>query len=106
MSNPHDILIRPVLTEKSTDLSETGSKLVFRVKRSATKTQIRHAIESLMGVKVASVNTMTMPSKPKRVGRYSGRRSGFKKAVITLRDGEVFDFFGLAEDEVEAEGEV
>ena len=103
MSNAHDILIRPVLTEKSTDLSGSGDKIVFRVKRDATKTQIKHAVEQLFGLSVKSVNTMTMPSKPKRVGRFSGRRSGFKKAVITLRDGEAFDLFALEEGE---EGEV
>jgi large subunit ribosomal protein L23 len=104
MSNAYDILIRPVLTEKTTAMMEAGDKVVFRVKRDATKSQIKDAVQRLFGLTVKSVNTMTMPSKPKRVGRWTGRRGGFKKAVITLHDGEALDLFAL--EGGEAEGEV
>ena len=104
MSNAYDILIRPVLTEKTTGQMGSGDKIVFRVKRDATKTQIKDAVQRLFGLSVKSVNTITMPSKPKRVGRWVGRRSGFKKAVITLHDGEALDLFAL--EGGEAEGEV
>jgi len=95
MSNAYDILIRPVVTEKTTSLMDEDNKIVFRVRREATKTQIRDAVQKLFGVQVASVNTMVMPSKPKRIGRWTGRRSGFKKAVVTLREGEMLDLFAL-----------
>lgn len=95
MSNAYDILIRPVLTEKSTSLMDAGNKIVFRVKYEATKPQIKNAVQELFGVKVKSVNTMIMPSKPKRVGRWVGRRAGFKKAIVTLREDEVLDLFAL-----------
>ena len=104
MSNAYDILIRPVLTEKTTSLMDSGDKIVFRVKRDATKTQIREAVKTLFGLRVKAVNTMVMPSKPKRVGRWNGRRSGFKKAVVTLYDGEALDLFAL--EGAEAAGEV
>ncbi len=104
MSNAYDILIRPVMTEKTTAMMEGGDKVVFRVKRDATKSQIKDAVQKLFGLTVKSVNTMTMPSKPKRVGRWTGRRGGFKKAVITLHDGEALDLFAL--EGGDAEGEI
>ena len=103
MSNAYEILIRPVVTEKTTTLLDADNKMVFRVKRDATKTQIRDAVQKLFGVNVASVNTMVMPSKPKRVGRWTGSRAGFKKAVVTLREGEVLDLFALEGGEEEGE---
>lgn len=99
MSTAYDIIIRPVMTEKTTALMESDDKVVFRVARNATKPQIRAAVEQLFGVKVRRVNTMIMPSKPKRVGFNWGRRSAFKKAVVTLAEGEHFDLFALEGDE-------
>lgn len=92
--NPYQIIIRPVATEKTSDLSE-HNKIVFRVDRKASKHQIRQAIKAIFGVDVVKVNTMVMPSKPKRVGRYVGRRSGYKKAVITLAEGQEIDFYAM-----------
>lgn len=103
MSNAYDILIRPVLTEKTTTQMDSGDKIVFRVKRDATKSQIKAAVQQLFGLQVKSVNTLTMPSKPKRVGRWTGRRGGFKKAVITLHEGEALDLFALEGGEDEGE---
>ena len=107
MASLDNILLRPVLTEKTAGImnDDDVTRLVFRVKKDATKTQIREAVESTFGVKVASVNTWRMPGKPKRFGRFQGRRSGFKKAIITLREGESFDLFAL-EDMGEDVGEV
>jgi large subunit ribosomal protein L23 len=107
MASLDNILLRPVLTEKTAGImnDDDVTRLVFRVKKGATKTQIREAVESTFGVKVASVNTLRMPGKPKRFGRFQGRRSGFKKAIITLREGESFDLFAL-EDMGEDVGEV
>lgn len=87
-----DILIRPIVTEKSTALMEQG-KYTFRVPLAATKIQIRQAVEQIFKVKVQSVNTMRYEGKLKRMGRTQGRRSDWKKAVVTLKPGEAIELF-------------
>lgn len=86
MSSLFHIIKRPVLTEKSSAVSET--KAVFKVAVDATKPEIRQAVEKLFGVKVKAVNTTVMPGKPKRFGRNTGRRSAWKKAVVTMANGQ------------------
>jgi len=95
MSNAYDIIIRPVMTEKTTGIMEDGNKVVFRVKREASKPQIRAAVEKLFGVRVRKVNTMIMPGHEKRFGRHIGRTRSFKKAIVTLREGETLDLFAM-----------
>ena len=87
-----DILIRPIVTEKSTALMEQG-KSTFRVPLAATKIQIRQAVEQIFKVKVQAVNTMRYEGKLKRMGRTQGRRSDWKKAVVTLKPGEAIELF-------------
>ena len=87
-----DILIRPIVTEKSTALMEQG-KYTFRVPLAATKVQIRQAVEQIFKVKVQAVNTMRYEGKIKRLGRTQGRRSDWKKAVVTLKPGETIELF-------------
>lgn len=87
-----DILIRPIVTEKSTALMEQG-KYTFRVPLAATKIQIRQAVEQIFKVKVRAVNTMRYEGKLKRMGRTQGRRSDWKKAVVTLKPGEAIELF-------------
>lgn len=87
-----DILIRPIVTEKSTALMEQG-KYTFRVPLAATKIQIRQAVEQIFEVKVQAVNTMRYEGKLKRMGRTQGRRSDWKKAVVTLKPGEAIELF-------------
>ena len=87
-----DILIRPIVTEKSTALMEQG-KYTFRVPLAATKIQIRQAVEQIFKVKVQAVNTMRYEGKMKRLGRTQGRRSDWKKAVVTLKPGETIELF-------------
>ena len=87
-----DILIRPIVTEKSTALMEQG-KYTFRVPLAATKIQIRQAVEQIFKVKVQAVNTMRYEGKLKRMGRTQGRRSDWKKAVVTLKPGEAIEHF-------------
>ena len=87
-----DILIRPIVTEKSTALMEQG-KYTFRVPIAATKIQIRQAVEQIFKVKVQAVNTMRYEGKLKRMGRTQGRRSDWKKAVVTLKPGEAIELF-------------
>ena len=87
-----DILIRPIVTEKSTALMEQG-KYTFRVPLAATKIQIRQAVEQIFKVKVQAVNTLRYEGKMKRLGRTQGRRSDWKKAVVTLKPGETIELF-------------
>ena len=87
-----DILIKPIVTEKSTALMEQG-KYTFRVPLAATKIQIRQAVEQIFKVKVQAVNTMRYEGKLKRMGRTQGRRSDWKKAVVTLKPGEAIELF-------------
>lgn len=93
--NHYDIIIRPVLTEKSTSLVEGANQYVFRVNKKANKHQIRQAIEKLFGVNVVKVNTSIIPGKPKRVGMNVGRTASYKKAVVKLAEGQSVDFFAL-----------
>jgi large subunit ribosomal protein L23 len=83
-----DVIRRPLITEKTTVIREDGKTLVFEVARGANKIDIRRAVEQLLGSKVASVRTSLAHGKVKRQGRYVGRRSDWKKAYVTLRDGE------------------
>ena len=87
-----DILIRPIITEKSTALMSEG-KYTFRVPLKANKYQIRDAVEEIFGVKVEKVSTMRMEGKKKRMGRYEGKRSDCKKAIVTLKEGETIELF-------------
>lgn len=99
--NNYEVILRPVVTEK-TVRPEMANKIAFRVKKEATKDDIRTAIEAIFKVDVKAVNTAQMPSKPKRAGRKMGRRSGYKKAIVTLADGQTLDLMGagLADGEI------
>ncbi|MDD2554919.1 MAG: 50S ribosomal protein L23 [Syntrophaceticus sp.] len=93
MRNPHDIIIRPLVTEKAVNLAQEQNKYVFFVDRSANKIEIRNAIEELFNVKVLAVNTMNVKGKKKRVGRYEGLTPMRKKAIVTLNEGDKIDVF-------------
>ena len=80
---PEDIIIAPVITEKSNDELQTG-KYTFRVNKKATKIDIRNAVEKLFEVKVLNVNTMSVKGKEKRMGRTSGKTPDWKKAIVTI----------------------
>lgn len=83
-----DVIRRPVITEKTTILREDGRTLVFEVAPGATKIEIRHAVEKLLGSKVETVRTAIAHGKIKRQGRFAGRRSDWKKAYVKLRAGQ------------------
>lgn len=93
-----DILIKPIISEKAESLSESLGQYSFVVNKKANKIEIQKAIESLYNVNVASVNTLVMPAKAKsrntRSGLIKGRVSSYKKAIVTLSEGEEIDFFG------------
>ncbi len=80
---PEEIIIRPVITEKSNDEMQSG-KYTFEVNKKATKVQIAQAVEKLFNVKVLNVNTITVKGKEKRVGANTGRRPDWKKAIVTI----------------------
>lgn len=85
MKNPRDIIKRPIITEKTSDLME-ANKYAFEVDMKSNKTEIKLAIESVFDVKVKKVNIVKMPAKPKSYGRYNGYRSAWKKAIVTLTE--------------------
>jgi large subunit ribosomal protein L23 len=85
---PHDIILQPVITEKSSLMKEKSGAMVFRVARRANKVEIKKAIERIFKVKVAAVRTENVHGKFKRVGRFIGQRPDWKKAYVTLKPGE------------------
>ncbi len=102
MKRIEDVIRRPIINEKSTLLRESANQYVFEVDLRANKKEIATAVSTLFGVKVDGVNTCIVPGKDKRFGRYVGRRNKWKKAVVTLADGAVIDFFDKAEDAVDS----
>ena len=88
---PRDILVRPLMTEKSMRQKEELNTVAFKVRTDANKVEIRAAVEVAFNVKVASVRTASFEGKLKRMGRYQGRRPGWKKAVVTLQPGHKID---------------
>ncbi|RME68065.1 MAG: 50S ribosomal protein L23 [Nitrospirae bacterium] len=92
MRSAHDIILRPVLTEKAMQLKEKENKIVVEVARDANKIEIKNAFEALFNVKVEKVATVNIKPKKKRLGRFEGRTRAWKKAIITLKKGEKLDF--------------
>ena len=90
--HPNEVLLAPVVSEKSYSLI-TDRKYTFRVHEDAHKTQIRQAVEQLFDVQVQSVNIIKVQSKPKRRGMIKGRRPGWKKAIVQLREGHEIEIF-------------
>jgi large subunit ribosomal protein L23 len=106
MRPPQSIIKRPLLTEKTTQLRETGGgeftygededyaqKVTFEVAVDANKIEVRHAVSKLFNVTVTDVHTQVVRGKRKRVGRYFGRRPTRKKAIVTLKPGDSIEFF-------------
>ncbi|NLD98454.1 MAG: 50S ribosomal protein L23 [Fibrobacter sp.] len=94
MSKYHSIIRYPSITEKNTTLREMQNKYVFEVLRTATKPEIKEAVEKVFGVVVESVNTMVVKGKEKRMGRHVGYRSDWKKAIVKLQEGQSIAKFG------------
>ena len=90
--HPNEVLLAPVVSEKSYSLI-TDRKYTFKVHRDAHKTQVRHAVEELFEVEVQSVNILKVQSKPKRRGLIRGRRPGWKKAIVQLKEGHTIEIF-------------
>ncbi len=88
MKDPHQIIIRPIITEKSTQLKEANREVCFEVAKQANKTEIKKAVEQLFKVKVEAVKTQIKVGKWRRVGRNKGQTKTWKKAYVKLREGE------------------
>jgi large subunit ribosomal protein L23 len=94
---PEQVIRRPIiLTEKATLLREKHNQVVFEVARDANKIQIRDAVQRLFKVSVTGVNTMLMRGKERRMGRGKGKMQNWKKAIVTLKEGDAIDFFSDA----------
>jgi large subunit ribosomal protein L23 len=106
MRSPEQIIKRPLLTEKGTRLKDTGghgegdvepdklkSQLLFEVAGDANKVEIRHAVQKLWNVDVVAVRTSVVRGKEKRMGRFIGKRSNWKKAIVTIAAGQTVEFF-------------
>ena len=106
MRSPEQIIKRPLLTEKGTRLKDTGgqggdeldpetlkSQLLFEVASDANKVEIRHAVQKLWNVDVVAVRTTVVRGKEKRMGRFVGKRSNWKKAIVTIAAGQSVEFF-------------
>jgi large subunit ribosomal protein L23 len=106
MRSPEEIIKRPLLTEKGTRLKETGgqgdgeidpetlkAQLLFEVARDANKVEIRYAVQKLWNVDVLAVRTSVVRGKEKKMGRYVGKRSNWKKAIVTIAAGQNIEFF-------------
>jgi len=93
MKDLFQVLASPLITEKGTLLQEDGNQILFRVPSKANKAEIREAVERLFDVKVTKVRTLNYLGKTRRVGRIVGRRPAWKKAYVTLAEGDSIDFF-------------
>ena len=91
--NLHEIVRKPLVTEKSNIGREEGNLVTFAVDPRANKHEIKRAVEELFDVKVLEVRTMRMPRKSRRVGKFSGRKPEWKKAIVRLAEGQTIEFF-------------
>jgi len=91
--NPYEIIRGPVITEKGTIQKEANNQLTFEVDRNANRVEIRHAVEKVFNVRVEKVQTMQIKGKVKRLGRTTGKRRDWKKAIVTLAEGQNIEFF-------------
>ena len=93
MRHAHDIILAPIVTEKLARMTERGNVVVFRVHPDANKIEIGQAVESLWKVKVERVRTANFGGKRKRMGRFTGRRADWKKAIVTLAEGDSIEVY-------------
>ena len=93
-----DVIVGPVLTEKTMNLTQTQNKVTIKVNAKSSKEEIKDAFEAIFGVKVAQVNVINIRAKSKRLGRYEGKVSGYKKAIVKLAEGQSLDLYSEASD--------
>lgn len=93
MKSKFRFITKPYITEKVLMLYEEENKAVFKIRKSVNKIELKNAIESIFNVTVKSVNTLNMTGKKKRLGKWEGRRNDWKKAVVTLKEGDTIEYF-------------
>ena len=93
MRDPRSIVLKPLVTEKGSKMREASNKYLFQVATDANRLEIKRAVETIFHVKVKSVRTMIAHGKIKRLGMFSGKRSDWKKAIVTLQTGQTIDLF-------------
>jgi large subunit ribosomal protein L23 len=93
MRTLYEVIRRPIISEKSTALAEVGGRYAFEVSVKANKQEIKDAVQRLFNVKVRAVRTMVMHGKVKRVGQFENKRPNWKKALVTLAEGQKIEFF-------------
>jgi large subunit ribosomal protein L23 len=96
MKGPQDIIQAPLISEKGTALAESVNQVLFKVRTDANKIEVKHAVETLFKVKVVQVRMARYLGKIRRIGKNTGRRPAWKKAYVTLKEGDKIDFFGGA----------
>lgn len=93
MSKARDIIIRPIITEKTMKMMDSDNKITFEVAKGTNKTEVRQAVEEIFNVKVEKVNILNCRPKAKRVGKYAGTTSAIRKAIVKLPEGQDIDLF-------------
>lgn len=93
MLEEYKIIRKPIITEKGATLHDENNQVIFEVDTKANKSEIKKAVERLFKVTVTNVRTQNRPGKRKRLGRFMGRRKNWKKAIVTLKEGDRVDFF-------------
>ncbi|CAM3608816.1 50S ribosomal protein L23 [Erysipelothrix urinaevulpis] len=91
--NPRDIILRPIITEKSVQLHADDNKITFEVAKGSNKIEIRQAIEEIFDVKVEKVNIVNVKPRRKRVGQYEGMTKSVRKAIVKLAEGHTIELF-------------
>ncbi|MCI6379704.1 MAG: 50S ribosomal protein L23 [Faecalicoccus sp.] len=97
MTDYRDIILRPIITEKTMKMMAEDNKVTFEVAKGANKVLVRQAVEALFKVEVVKVNMQNTKPKTKRVGRYTGKMSAVHKAIVKIKEGQSIDLFGEAE---------
>ncbi|OCN03488.1 50S ribosomal protein L23 [Erysipelotrichaceae bacterium MTC7] len=93
MNNARDIIVRPIITEKSMRLMDAENKITFEVAKTANKTAVKQAIEEIFNVDVVKVNIMNVRPKAKRMGKYEGTTKAIRKAIVTIKEGQEINLF-------------
>ncbi|MBU2646866.1 50S ribosomal protein L23 [bacterium] len=93
MKNHFGFISKPYITEKVLTLNEEQNKVVFKIDKTVNKIELKKAIESIFNVTVESINTLNVRGKKKRLGKWEGRRADWKKAVVTLKEGDTIEYF-------------
>ncbi|TDW24866.1 LSU ribosomal protein L23P [Breznakia blatticola] len=93
MNNARDIIIRPIITEKSMRFMDAENKITFEVAKTANKTAVKQAIEEIFNVDVVKVNIMNVRPKAKRMGKYEGKTKAIRKAIVTIKEGQEINLF-------------